>query len=130
MLVPNTPRSQLPGVFITGESRLPGVLTTGESRLPGVFTTGESTFWTWRVVSLNLRSVQQSLKRMSFLKLTEGYFNYLGSCDLCLKKIASLKDSNQLPGVFITGESITNTNNSNNIQHRVWMCLLGPGEVV
>jgi hypothetical protein len=42
MLVPNTPRNRLPGVFITGESRLPGVFTTGESRLPGVFTTGES----------------------------------------------------------------------------------------
>jgi hypothetical protein len=56
MLVPNTPRSRLPGVFITGESRLPGVFTHGElrlpgvlingvSRLPGVFITGES-FWT------------------------------------------------------------------------------------
>ncbi len=42
MLVPNTPRSQLPGVFITEESRLPGVFTTGELRLPGVITTGES----------------------------------------------------------------------------------------
>ncbi len=42
MLVPNTPRSRLPGVFITGESRLPGVFTTGELRLPSVFTTGES----------------------------------------------------------------------------------------
>ncbi len=42
MLVPNTPRSRLPGVFITGELRLPGVFTTGELRLPSVFTTGES----------------------------------------------------------------------------------------
>jgi hypothetical protein len=45
MLVPNTPRIQLPGVFITGETRLPGVFTTGESGLSGVFITGES-FWT------------------------------------------------------------------------------------
>ncbi len=42
MLVPNTPRSRLPGVFITVESRFPSVFTTGELRLPGVFTTGES----------------------------------------------------------------------------------------
>ncbi len=42
MLVPNTPRSRLPGVFITGESRLHDVFTTGESRLPDVFTTRES----------------------------------------------------------------------------------------
>ncbi len=45
MLVQRTLRSQLPGVFITGESRLPGVFTTGELRLAGVFITGES-FWT------------------------------------------------------------------------------------
>jgi hypothetical protein len=31
-------------------------------------------------------------------------------------KIAESKDSNRLPDVFITGESITNTNNSTNIQ--------------
>ncbi len=31
MLLPNTPRSWLPGVFIIGESRLPGVFTTVES---------------------------------------------------------------------------------------------------
>ncbi len=30
MLVPNTPRSRLPGVVITGELRLPSVFTTGE----------------------------------------------------------------------------------------------------
>jgi hypothetical protein len=27
------------------------------------------------------------------------------------EKVASPKDSNRLPGIFITGESITNTNN-------------------
>ncbi len=58
MLVPNTPRSRLPGVVITGESRLPGVFTIGELRLPGVFITGElrlpgvfitgESFWTPR----------------------------------------------------------------------------------
>jgi hypothetical protein len=42
MLVPNTPSSRLPSVFITGQLRLPSVFTTGESRLPDVFTTGES----------------------------------------------------------------------------------------
>jgi hypothetical protein len=32
------------------------------------------------------------------------------------EKTASPKDSNRLPGVFISGESITNTNNSTNIR--------------
>jgi hypothetical protein len=32
-----------------------------------------------------------------------------------LQKLPNLKDSNRLPGVFITGESITNMNNSTNI---------------
>jgi hypothetical protein len=32
------------------------------------------------------------------------------------EKIALPKNSNQLPGVFITGESVMNTNNSTNIQ--------------
>jgi hypothetical protein len=45
MLVSKTPRSRLPGVFITGESRLPGVFTTGKSSLPVVFITRER-FWT------------------------------------------------------------------------------------
>jgi hypothetical protein len=33
----------------------------------------------------------------------------------CLQKLPNLRDSNRLPGVFITGESTTNTNNSTNI---------------
>jgi hypothetical protein len=42
LLVPNTPRSQLPGEFITGESRVHhSVFTRGESRLPGEFTRRE-----------------------------------------------------------------------------------------
>ncbi len=41
--------------------------------------------------------------------------NSLGTCNLCLQKLPYLRDSNRLPGVFITGESITNTNNSTNI---------------
>jgi hypothetical protein len=34
------------------------------------------------------------------------------------EKIVLPKDSNRLPGVFITGESITNMNNSLNIQKK------------
>jgi hypothetical protein len=33
-----------------------------------------------------------------------------------LQKLPNLKDSYRLPGVFIAGESITNTNNSTNIR--------------
>jgi hypothetical protein len=29
--------------------------------------------------------------------------------------LSNLRDSNRIPGVFITGESITNTHNSSNI---------------
>jgi hypothetical protein len=47
MLIPNTPRSRLPGLFITGELRLPGVLIIGELRLkaPWCHHSRES-FWT------------------------------------------------------------------------------------
>jgi hypothetical protein len=48
------------------------------------------------------------------------------------EKIASPKDYNRLPRVYITGESITNTNNFMNIRKNYksfWTCLLGPGEV-
>ncbi len=48
--------------------------------------------------------------------MSVGYFNYLGTCDLCLQKLPTLKDSNRLPDVFIVRESITNTNNSTNIR--------------
>jgi hypothetical protein len=126
MLVQSTLRSRLPGVLITGESRLPCVFITGELRLPGVFTTGElrlpSVFITGEsfghrgVILLILRSIQQPLKGMSFLKLSVVYFNSLGTCDLCLQKLHNLKDSYWLLGVFVAGESISNTNNSTNIQ--------------
>jgi hypothetical protein len=42
------------------------------------------------------------------------YFNYLGTFDFSLKKLPYLNDSNRLFGVFITGESTTNTINSRN----------------
>jgi hypothetical protein len=50
------------------------------------------------------------------LKSSVSYFNSLGKCDLSLQKLPNIKDSNRLPGVFIAGESITNTNNSTNIR--------------
>ncbi len=68
------------------------------------------------VILLILRSIQQSLKGVSFQKSSVGYLNSLGTCDLCLQKLPNLKDSNRLPGVFIAGELITNTNNSTNIR--------------
>ncbi len=45
MIVPNTPRRRLPGVFIIGELRLYGVFTIGELRLSFAFITKEP-FWT------------------------------------------------------------------------------------
>ncbi len=45
-----------------------------------------------------------------------GYFNSLGTCDLCLQKLQNLKDSNRFLGVFIAEESIRNPNNSMNIK--------------
>jgi hypothetical protein len=135
MLVQSTLRSRLPGEFITEESRLPCVFIAGESRLPGVFTTGElrlssvfitgESFWTPGVILLILMSTQQSLKGLSFQKSFVGYCNSLGKCDLCLKKLPNLKDSNRLPGVFIARESITNTNNSTNIRQnsKSFLCL-------
>jgi hypothetical protein len=61
-----------------------------------------------------LRNIQQSLKGLSFLKSTVGYFNYLVTCNLCLQILHKLRDFNRLPGV--PRESITNTNNSTNIR--------------
>jgi hypothetical protein len=67
ILVPSTPTSQLPGLFITGESRFPELFTTRESRLPSVFTT----------VSRDPR-VYSSLSR---------HFGYQGAVLLILKSI-------------------------------------------
>ncbi len=65
--------------------------------------------------------------------MTVGYFNSIGTCNLCSKKLPYFRDSNRLPGVFITKESITNTNNSTNIwgkiRNRFWACPSGPGKV-
>jgi hypothetical protein len=97
------------------EVGLLGVFTTGKSRFPCVLITVES-FWTPGDVLLNFRSIQ---------KFIIGYSNYLGTSDLCLKKLPYTRDSNRLPGVFITEESITNTNNSTiipNNQNRIWTC--------
>jgi hypothetical protein len=125
MLVQSTLRSRLPGVFITGELRLPCVFITGESRLPGVFTTGElrltgvfttgELFWTPGSHFTDFKEHITIFKGSVILKIDVGYFNSLGTCDLCLQKLPKRRDSNRLPGVFITGESITNTNNSTNI---------------
>jgi hypothetical protein len=57
MLVPNTPRSLLLGVIITGESRLPG------------YSSPMNHFGHREVVIPILRSMQQSLKELSFYKL-------------------------------------------------------------
>ncbi len=108
-------KKSTPWVFITGESRLPCVFTTGELRLASIFITGES-FWTSGSHFTDLRSIQQSLKGLSFKKSSVGYLNSLGTCDICVQKLPNLKDFNRLPGVFIAGESITNTNNSTNIR--------------
>jgi hypothetical protein len=66
MLVQSTPRSQLPGVFITDELGLSGVFMIRESfRVPG------------GVIFTDFKKHKQSLKGLSFLTLTVGYFNYL-----------------------------------------------------
>jgi hypothetical protein len=41
---------------------------------------------------------------------------FLGTCDLCWKKLPYLRHYNRLRGVFITGESITNRNKSTNLR--------------
>jgi hypothetical protein len=63
------------GVFITGKLRLPGVFTTGASKLEGVFISGKS-FGHRAVILSILRSIQQSLKGLSFKKSTVGYLNF------------------------------------------------------
>jgi hypothetical protein len=45
-------------------------------------------------------------KENVILKMSIGYFNCLRTCDLCLKKIASPKDSNRLPGVLSPGSQL------------------------
>ncbi len=66
-------------------------------------------FWTPGVVlPIWVSIVQQPLKWLSSYKLTVGYFNCLGTWDICSKKIPFPRHFYRLPGAFITGESITN----------------------
>ncbi len=143
MLVPNTPRSRLPGVFITGESRLPTVFTRGKLRLPGASTRGESRllsvfitrsrFGHRGVVLLTFRSIAQSLKGMLFWKLTAGYFNYLGTCDLCFKKLLYPRIISDFP-VYLSSGSQWRIRIIprilRKIQNRSWTFLFRLGEVV
>jgi hypothetical protein len=126
MLVKSTLRSRLPGYSSQGSRDSPVYSPPGNRDSPvysppgswdsPVYSSPGSRFGHRGVILLILRSVQQSLKGLSFDKSSVGYFNSLGTCDLCLQKLPNLKDSNRLPGVFITGESITNTNNSTNLR--------------
>ncbi len=92
----------------TLRSRSPSEFTTGELRLAGVFITGES-FWTPGSHFTNFKENTTIFKGSINIKLTVGYFNYLGTCDLCLQKLHNLRDSNRFPSVFTAGESIKNT---------------------
>jgi hypothetical protein len=116
-------KKSTPRVFITGESRLPGVFTTRELRLAGIFITGES-FWTPGSHFTVFKEHTTIFKGSIILKTSVGYFNSLRTCDLCLQKLLNLKDSNRLPGVFIAGESITNTKDSKYIFKKF---KIGPG---
>jgi hypothetical protein len=126
MLVQSTLRSRLPDVFIaresrlhklfiTRESRLPGVFTTRESRLASVFITGEL-IWTPESHFIDFKEHTTIFKGSIILKLNCRLLNFLRTCALCFQKLPNLRDSNRLPSVFNTWESITNTNNSTNIQ--------------
>jgi hypothetical protein len=90
MLVPNTPRSWLPGVFITRECRLSGVLNMGESRLLSVINTWES-FWT---------------PRSRFTDFNEHTTIFKGTIIIKIDCTVLPKDSNQLPAAFITESHI------------------------
>ncbi len=126
MLVQSTLRSRLPGVFITGKSRLPCVFITGESRLPGVFTTGElrlagvfitrESFWTPGSHFTDFKEHTTILKGSIILKIVCRLLYLPRDMWFMFAKTAEPKDSNRLPSVFIAGESITNTNNTTNIQ--------------
>jgi hypothetical protein len=63
------------------------------------------------------------------LKIPVRYFDYLGTCDLCLKKVPYPRSSNGLSGVFITRNELFHEY-SKTIRNRFWTCLLRPGEVV
>jgi hypothetical protein len=64
MLVANTPRSQLPGIFSTGESRLPSVFITAE-----LF---------WKPGSVFTDFKKHIFKGHVILKIDCGYFQLLG----------------------------------------------------
>ncbi len=126
MLVQSTLRCRLRGYSSQGSRDSPVYSPLGSQDSlvyspPGswdspVYSSSGSHFGHRGVISLILRSIQQSLKGLSFYKSSVGYFNSLGKCDLNLQKLPNIKDSNRLPGVFIAGESIMNTNNFTNIR--------------
>ena len=88
----------------TLRSRLPGVFTTGELRLAGIFITGES-FWTPGSRFTDFKEHITIFKGTIIQKIESRILNYIGTFKLCLKKLPYFRDSNRLPGVFITGES-------------------------
>ncbi len=147
-LVLNTPWSPNSPVMKTPGSQLLSVLwtsirTTFQKKNPVYSTSGNwdslvysslgSLFGHWGVILPILRSIKQSLKGLSFYEWTVGYFNYLGTFDASLQKLPNLRDSNRLPGVFFTGESVRiriTPQIFEKIWHRFWAWILGLGEVV
>jgi hypothetical protein len=103
MLVQNTLRSRLPSVFITGESILTSVFITGEL------------FWTPGIHFADFKENTTIFNGSIILKIDCKLLQLPSACDLCLQKLPNLRDSNCLPDVFITRESITNTNKFANI---------------
>jgi hypothetical protein len=125
MLVQSTLRSRLPGYSSQGSQDSPVYSPPGSRDSPvysppgswdsPVYSSPGSRFGHRGVILLILEHTT-IFKGSIILKSSVSYFNSLGTCDLCLQKLPKLKDSNHLPGVFIAGESITNTNNSTNIR--------------
>jgi hypothetical protein len=142
MLVLNTQRSRLPGVFITGESRLPGVFTTGKSGLPSIFTIGESrhpsvfitgeSFWTPWSHFTDFKEHTTIFKGIIILKIDHRLLNYLEACDLCLEKLPYPRDSNWLPVYSSPGSQLWIRITPRILEEirNHFLCILGPGEVV
>ncbi len=91
-------------------NRLPGVFNTMESRFPGGFIIGES-FWTLGSLYTNFEEYTIIFTGHVILKTDCSSLELLWKMWFMFEKVAPPKVSYRLPGIFITGESITNTNN-------------------
>ncbi len=105
---------------------LPGIFITGKPRLQGVFITRES-FWTPKSCFTDFKEHTTIFKRTIILNIDSRLYEW--KCDLCLKN-CFIQGFNWLPGILITGESITNSPRIfEKIWNRFWTRPLGSAEV-